>query len=578
MRYLGSVCAIMVLPLVLFSCTGDDFEIGPNGNPYLRSLSFRDGVLIPAFDPKVHEYSLLIPESMPVWAKFQGYVFTTRPFLNGKFCRVNTNEYGFPDYTDITRFITNELLIIDSIAADGMKKSYRIQLLGSMHDARLSAHNSIGGEMYPPVFTERKPPFFLGTDGGVDTWTVSTKEDLVILTASKMDTEASLTVNGHPIAVGELEGEYRVTNMIARGSVTNWLTNISWQGDFTNVKQIIVNYIDPATDNRILSIDVADSVSGYTLPPLPRFHYTTDNYTVVLDNTGLCRIMVRLAQTNATVTLRQETTSTQQQAQSLVADSRSGDSVIYENLRLQQGDLLTFTSTMGSATREYRYRVRAFTTTPYGINGNISRVLQDIQTRKEIFSKSGYAVDVEGIVTFMTDYDENVKAGMFIEDGAWGLYVWSWNGWKSGLKPGMRIRTTVTAGKMYYGMPEATDCSNTRILNHHASQPVFYQDGTRGDWSTLRHCSRIFRYRTTAAHPLSTGYSQIGEGAFSPAKFFKIFVPNNKNFESIRTEAKDWLVRGTIGDFWGPMMTDGEGFYLLMKGKEYISIPLPGTP
>ena len=339
-------------------------------------------------------------------------------FLQASNRKFNSGDFRkFKTVAD-TRFITNELLIIDSIAADGMKKSYRIQLLGSMHDARLSALNSIGGEMYPPVFTERKPPFFLGTDGGVDTWTVSTKEDLVILTAAKMDTEASLTVNGHPIAVGELEGEYRVTNMIARGSVTNWLTNISWQGDFTNVKQIIVNYIDPATDNRILSIDVADSASGYTLPPLPRFHYTTDNYTVILDNIGLCRIMVRLAQTNAAVTLRQETTSTQQQAQNLVADSRSGDSVIYENLRLQQGDLLTFTSTMGSATREYRYRLRAFTTTPYGINGNISRVLQDIQTRKEIVSKSGYAVDVEGIVTFMTDYDENVKAGMFIEDGA----------------------------------------------------------------------------------------------------------------------------------------------------------------
>ena len=78
-------------------------------------------------------------------------------------------------------------------------------------------------------------------------------------------------------------------------------------------------------------------------------------------------------------------------------------------------------------------------------------------------------------------------------------------------------------------------------------------------------------------HPLSTGYSQIGEGAFSP-QIFQIFVPNNKNFESVRTEAKDWLVRGTMGDFWGPVMTDGEGFYLLMKGKEYMSIPLPGTP
>jgi len=255
----------MLFVLVSMSCTSDNFEIAPNGNPYLRSLEFRDGMLIPSFDPKVYEYSLLIPESMPVWAKYQGYVFTTRPFLNGSFCRINTNEYGFPDYTDITRFITNELLIIDSIAADGMKRTYRIQLLGSMHDARLTALNSVGGEMYPPVFTERKPPYFLGSDGGVDTWTVSTKEDLVILTAAKIDTDASLFINGHPIAVGELEGEYRVTNIIARGSVTNWLTNISWQGDFTNVKQIIVNYIDPDTDSRILSIDIADADSGYTV-------------------------------------------------------------------------------------------------------------------------------------------------------------------------------------------------------------------------------------------------------------------------------------------------------------------------
>ena len=137
----------MLFVLVSMSCTSDNFEIAPNGNPYLRSLEFRDGMLIPSFDPKVYEYSLLIPESMPVWAKYQGYVFTTRPFLNGSFCRINTNEYGFPDYTDITRFITNELLIIDSIAADGMKRTYRIQLLGSMHDATTMTKrstNSVG--------------------------------------------------------------------------------------------------------------------------------------------------------------------------------------------------------------------------------------------------------------------------------------------------------------------------------------------------------------------------------------------------------------------------------------------------
>jgi len=596
---------LFLLIFMLASCTTEALDIHPNGDSRIREISFKNRVLNPNFSPLTYEYNIYADGQEIVLGKVVPFIFHTKFYLNGKSVRMDTNGYKLPDFTDLTGHFTNastsdgtKVLVIDSTAMDGNKRKYTVFLRGRQSDAGIASVTTTNAVFTRPYFEYPAPLYRQGTNAspaGVDVYNLTVNTNYAVLIFEKNHDAARLFSSLNPtseIGAGSKTGVLWISNIATGFMGTNfYVTNFSADGKLVNTKRFFFKIIEPAKDARLMSIDVKRGDNGQSIPYLPRYLNTDVNqeHTLVVDDHTTIDITGSKSQPETVLSL----TINDVTNDSYITQDHTSRSYSISRVPVNMGDKIVVTSKKGTQIYKHVFNVRAFTKNPYGFDGKISELLRDIQNKKEIVKGSGYSKVIEGVVTFITGYNEGFREGWFIEDGAYGMYVWSYNGSPNAtaasgtsasnyglLKVGHRIKMTVTAAKLWMNMPEVTDAvqAETVILDNGKRYPLHYIDGNDMQFGEFRHLGRIMRYSTyKAGMPINATYDDNGMGNFTSTKAFKLFFPYTKSLKDLRDEYKpeslEYMTEGKHGIFFGPSFLDGDGASIMMKGKEYMIVP-----
>jgi len=552
--------------LIFASCSSDVLEMGPNGDSRLREIAFKDRTLVPSFSPTITDYSIYKEGKAQVIGKVIPYMFHTKFTLNGSFVRMQTNGYRLPDYTDLTKYFTNDVLVIDLVAQDGNKRKYTVRLLNETSESGLSAISSLDA-LFKSAFVESKAPMYKA--GSLyDEYVFAANTNTIVLTVSKVVANSSVTATGNATPQASSSTATLIFSGLGTGSVY-YITNISSDGSTTNIKKLIGYYLDPANDARMTSLNV--SVNGNDVPYLPKFNYDGFSGSVLVIDSDKMSLSGSLQFSDTTLSVLVN------DIPSSIPVVRDGKNFTLRDITVSQGDIVTLRTVKGTKTIDYKLETRLFTQSAYNFDGGIQNVIRDVYMYKEM-KTCNYTIS--GVVTFITDYDETAKAGWFIEDGAYGLYVWSWNGWKTGVKVGHKIKLKVSAAKVWMNMPEVTDAdaASTEILENGKRYPLHYINGNEMEFGQFRHLGRIMRYSTYDARvPIAATYDDNGMGNFDPNKAFKLFIPYTKSLSDLQNTYKPeslvYMTEGKQGIFFGPSFLDGDGASIMMKGKEYMIVP-----
>lgn len=565
-KRISSVLLCLSALIGVASCSSDLLELGPNGDSRLRELTFKDRTLVPSFSPTVTEYSIYKEGKSQIIGKVVPYMFHTKFTLNGRFVRMQTNGYRLPDDTDLTQYFTNNVLVIDLVAQDGNKRKYTVKLLDEASEAGLSGIVSPQALFITPFVESKAPTYQAGPS--YDEYVFTANVTSVTMQVAKLAPNSEITATQNPaVQTGSLEANLVFTGL-STGSVY-YITNRASDGSTTNIKKLVGNYVNPADDARVVSLKAF--VAGKEIPYLPKFNYDGFLGTVLVVDADKLTLSgaLQFADTSLSLRINGEASS--------VPIQRDGKDFTIADIPVQQGDLVSLRAVKGSKTLDYELEARLFTQASYNFNGGIQTLVRDVQRYRELKS-CNYLV--QGIVTFITDYDESQKAGWFIEDGAYGLYVWSWNGWKTGIQVGHKIEIRVSAAKIWMNMPEVTDAdkSATKILDGGKRYPLHYINGNEMKFGQFRHLARIMRYSTYDARlPIAATYDDNGMGNFDPSKAFKLFIPFTKSLQDLQTtwkpESLTYMTAGKEGIFFGPNFLDGDGASMMMKGRAYMIVP-----
>jgi len=590
----GISCLTLLLIVITgftASCTSDTLELGPNGDSRLREISFKNRTMVPEFSPYTYEYVIFRGGDESILGKVVPYMFHTKFTLNGHSVRMATNGYKLPTHTDLTGYFTNNVLIVDLVAQDGNKRRYKISVKGPEADARIQSLVLTNGQ-FKQIYTEFSAPLYRA-GSSADTYEFAANVTSVHLSVVKAIPGSKLFASGIAGEIGAGSANADVLLSGIGSGTTFWLTNISSDGSTTNVKKLIGTYKDPANDPRIVTLQVM--ANGADVPYLPRFDYDgmpeSKRTFAAIDDADYIAIKGARLHPDTSLSLLINGTA------SSIPAGISGNNFSFDNVPVSQGDVFTVRATQGITSIDYVIMTRSFTTKPYGFDGNLKNLIRDIHMYKEMVGKS-YVI--EGVVTFLTHYNEDKPAasmsgtnvtryacGWFMEDGAKGLYVWSYNGYKSGIKVGHKIRMTVSAAKIWMNMPEVTDADSaqTQILDGGKRYPLHYLDANEMDLGTSAHLGRLMKYSTyKARQPISATFDDNGIGNFDPNKAFKLFIPYTMSLADISSpsftdprkgysEATEFMKEGKEGIFFGPSFLDGDGASIMMKGKEYMIVP-----
>jgi len=596
-----ALLAVAIVASFFAGCATDSLNMGPNGDARIREISFKDMTLIPSFDPYVTSYTVVRPDmNAPVYGKVVPFIYYTKVLLNGEAVRMATNGYKLPVFTDLTRQIKNNELVITTTAQDGMQRSYTVKFLDGTHDAGLAAIGTTG-VMYPQFSEGIAPAYEVAAfNGQNNVYEIVSGTTTVPLRIVKRYVNSVTRISNLTIGAGTISNQLTLTLPSTGDTVTFKLTNISASNDFTNVKTIVARYVNPASDNSLLGIQYYNAATGKEIRSLPVFYHGSTSYGLTLDDVRKINIKVTKSQAGATVVVTKTSIGTNGQAQTPVSlGSNTADKEFtISGVDVDMADKLSFTVTLGAA-KTYTTDITMFTRETYGFDGGISKLMRILKEQQAIPETStNFMYPVEGVITMFTHvaFNPGERAGFYLEDGGYGLYVWTYDGWQifdstgtattDKLMVGQRIKIYVKAIKYWIGMPEVTRLWNRTTSGVNPRNPfsklyteiitkkpraIFYQDGYEQDYGQERQLARLFRYKTPVGSPITAYFDESGIGNFNPQKAFKLFLPYpSGTFANSKLDAKKYMLEGVYGSFYGPSFTDGDGPSLIMKGKEYM--------
>jgi len=623
---ISAFCASLGL-FAFAACTTEPLTMGPNGDARIREIAFENRILDPPFDPLHTNYSVYLDGEETLRGVVVPFAFHTKVFLNGKTVRLNTNMYALPDFTDLTEYFDeDDKLRIETQAQDGNSREYTVTRKGALSDARITSVNiPLGGsERIKGVYTEYPSPHFrpepIETTNGEPIYAMyefsaNDEDATLIFEKGHAGAKVSLSIDGGLSYGSEFGSGGEVAHVDFIGLTTLGQTYrvrcVSQDEKVTNIKDFKGTLINGANDARI--INLVAKANGEDIPFLPRFNYSGHSnddlaynastaaqngykidpggrIVVILDNTDRVRLEGTFQKDGTAIagTVRHygaTATNPDNLPTAYTDDAFHNDdfpqhgSTFCIDLTVKQGDRLQLYTTQGSGHATYWIEFRLFTREYYGFDGGLRRLNDDVYMFKDI-PDVGYSV--EGIITFVTKYPETVQDGWFLEDGAYGLYCWSWNVWRN--KPvqfrvGQRVVTGIGSAKIWQGMPEVTGSTGSEIQASSRRFPLHYLNANQTEFAGTKNLGRMLRWDTAESvdGKLVRGYNENGMGDLSFSKQFKVFFNNNTGLiDNVdKTEAATYMKTGMRGKFFGPLFLDGEGYSLLMKDKHYMIVPDP---
>lgn len=592
-RFTVRIGALLLLLGLWNGCTNEEFDPGLNGNAFLRFLRVKNANLIPDYQPTIFHYTTIRNGLSNVEALVQPYIFYSTVRLNGQSVRMETNIYGFPVETDITHVVTNDYLLIDITAEDGLHRQYSITFLDETHDAAINAIVPSAGSLYP-AFTETIGPGYRQATYGDRTneYQLYSQQQNITLSITKTNAGAGLTVNGTVVGNGTLSGTSGTISLPSDGSVSViFVTNISQAGDTTNVKLINACYVHPTNDTALTAV----RINGGGIRYLPDFNRNSTQYSLVLEDTPVIALEADKATAGATLTIRQVKDSGITTRLTNVITSDNSSATVSTSLTVGMGDQiqLEVVSSGGTLTASYLLDVTMFTAEEYtyngqGINGGIGHLLQLIRTRGEITLGSGFSTNIYGVLTAAgMNYDGN---GYMLEDGAYAVYIYDYNDPvdKDGnpLKVGYLYSLEVKAAKMWRGLPEINAVSADENYSPlHSMQLVdkdnparyalHYTDGSYVGWQYEQAACRIFRFKGYVVQDVDdSGRSRFTRG-IGYGHDFRIFgyadLADNPGELYEKLPVSRYIRKDVSGTFFGPVYYDsGEGYMMMLRNNEYI--------
>ena len=634
--------------LALMACTTEPLDIGPNGDSRLRFLNFQDRNIIPEFKSTVYSYTIFDDGEDEILGMAVPFMSHTKVLLNGVRVRMQTNAYALPDMTDLTAVFTNDgsgdrILIADVIALDGNMRTYTVKLKSRNSDGRILSVEPFAGQgavlLRKAFKSDFGAPFYSstgtttpdviefsshGTDATLNIKVANSSSLLAVPGAGGTATveEQPSNANG---GVGRIKfsslsttaRNYTVTCTPPDNGAVNTIPNV-------NTKIFRGVQVQQASDARIIDLEVRDG-KGSIKNFLPYFDYegtpswrtnlnangsqNTRIYeymTVVLDDTDTVSISGTLANSSTTLTMISDINGTE----TSTSVSKTGSTFALNDIKVTQGERITLRGTMGSRTINYRFEFRLFEPlragSSYGFDGGLRDLIKDVYT---FIDMPRMNTVVTGVLTMINIYPEGRgREGWYMEDGAYGLYVWSWNGFPTPYNPvprgtmevGQKIRMAITGAKIWQNLPEVTQSpsTETKVLDENRS-PIYYLNGNTMEFSGTRQLARILRFSTQEEGlPIMETYNSNGIGSFTPVKNFKFFFPYTKGLRDIMPHARyngeyrdgsgvqvtpspnivithvtEYMKRGMHGTFFGPLFVDGEGHTMVVKDKCYMIVP-----
>lgn len=540
--------SVLAASFIGVSCTTDGVDIGVNSNSVLATLQVRNCDLQPAFSSATTNYLVVRSTNQRIFVKQLPAFYKTRVFANGAQYRPATNDIGLPDFTDLTQYIdAQQKLVLDCMGASGSQTRYTLTFVGPESDAGIegidvvdSATGAASGSLYPFYSDGIAPSYKVSTTvSGVVTnnsYRVNSTARLTKFVVKKINPSAKVYLGGvvsgtnigalFEIGAGSSAAEFvcDFQGMNEYNSDQAIIQCVSADGKYTNKKYVGVTYLSPAKDNRLLGLSVGGNDGLY-----PEFYSEELSYYVAteVDAAGHTELKLQKAQPGQVVTVSVYSNDLSGQLASLPyyesVDNSSATELV-KTIPANMGDTLKIKVDLGGS-RTYTVSIGAFTPVPYGFDGGIKDLLDDITRNGENFKK----VFVEGILTVKDFWGwENAKKCLFIEDGKAGLYVFLNDVVYAGLKVkpdskfkiGSKVRMRITAGQLYYEMAEATAMEDLVLVDANP-RPLAYRTG---GFDRVYARGKIWKYSETVKKALNSR----GEGEYSDAAQF--FVNRYKTY------------------------------------------------
>gem|GEM_PF-4207525 len=319
----------------------------------------------------------------------------------------------------------------------------------------------------------------------------------------------------------------------------------------------------------------------------PEFYYGTTQYYGAVEGTQLT---VKCKKTQLEQTVYIAKTSLTDYETNAAWDSYIENA---ENLASAPGSAIevskTITVTMGDtviirvkpsdtnkANREYLFKVGVFTTTPYGFDGGIKALLDDITLKGENFTK----VVVQGIITLKDFWGwENAKKCMFIEDDKAGLYVFLNDAVYAGLKTkpdgrfkiGSKVSMRISAGQVYYGMAEAVGIDELTLLDG-TPKPLLIRSG---GFDRVFSRGKLWKHTAT----VKTSLTKRGEGTFTDGSLYLVNRYSTYSGNPPAPEVTSFFNRFTTGfkvTVYGPVIWSYSYHRIALFRPEYALRTIAG--
>lgn len=581
----------MMLLVFGAGCTSDQLDMGLNGDARLRTLDVKDAHLIPDFDPLENDYEVLVDDINSAKILVVPYIAATEFRINGELIKMATNRYKMPDYTEISTILqsTNKLFI-KTTAEDGLQRQYTLTFLSAANDAGISSITTESGVLFPGFEEGQSPEYETVTlDKATNVYRIEANASNFNVIVTPRRSNSSLTAAaGGSATVNVVSNTLELT--IPNDGTTNtiYVTNVSSTGRFTNVKQLQVYFQDASKDDKATDIKVFDN-SGSQVSYLPRFEHTTYAYPLTLEvegNSDQLTFVVDKSQASQKVLFYKDAVLVQE-----VTNAYS--SVTNTPITVEMGTevKVEVVSADDSLSKSYTYTVTMFTRTPYGFDGNIGNLHQTIDALLEWDNSSSNPAEhthpsqediyITGIVT----YDYGLNNSYYIEDGAYGVFVWTYWSKPSDLKVGQKVRIQVQGAKYWFGFAEVTRVPSSGgvvILDGGKRYPLYFRDANKIDCgnilnarkTSLRYQAQMFRFTADSINPVMTGWDDSGWGNFSSKLRYRVTNPDRVDIDLLsRTKYPilDYMDDNVTGHFYGPIYySSSDGAAMEMSTLNYV--------
>jgi len=589
---------LLVTGAAVVSCTSDLNDVGKNGNNYLAEGAFANCGLVPSFSAYTNSYEIFIGTNTKMFVKLIPAYYKAQVFINGQRFTPATNGLGLPDYTDYTKYIdATKKIDVKVFGEDGQARQYSFTPVTEASDASIDliqvvaqTNNAVAAGVVYPKFTEGVAPDFraVGFDSKENFFTVGCSIREIELVIDRRSQNAKTFIKDSVgNTSGSLSGAKSVSYSLTLSSLGTprniFITNISADDKYTNVKVITnATFFASTADARVLDVSL-NGKTGF----FPEFYYGTTQYYGAVEGTQL-EVKCKKTQSGQAVYIA-KTSLTDYET------NAAWDSYIEnpENLASAAGAAIdvskTVTVTMGDtviirvkpsdplkANREYLFKVGVFSRTPYGFDGGIKALLDDITLKGENFTK----VVVQGIITLKDFWGwENAKKCMFIEDDKAGLYVFLNDAVYAGLrtkpdgrfKIGSKVSMRISAGQIYYGMAEAVGIDELTLLDG-TPKPLLIRSG---GFDRVFSRGKLWKHTAT----VKTSLTKRGEGTFTDGSLYLVNRYSTYSGNPPLPEVTSFFNRFTTGfnvTVYGPVIWSYSYHRIALFRPEYALRTIPG--